>query len=142
MHLQLEHKVLPGSLELAYLGDTIYDLYVRTHLIELGGKVGALHRQAIQLVCAHAQAEALSRVEPMLSEEELAVVRRARNVRQTPPRNADIAEYHKATVFEALLGYLYATDRDERLNAVLGVALPRELLAQVHAKLMGGRHGE
>ncbi|MBQ8973806.1 MAG: ribonuclease III [Clostridia bacterium] len=142
MHLQLEHKVLPGSLELAYLGDTIYDLYVRTHLIELGGKVGALHRQAIQLVCAHAQAEALSRVEPMLSEEELAVVRRARNVRQTPPRNADIAEYHRATAFEALLGYLYATDRDERLNAVLGVALPRELLAQVHAKLMGGRHGE
>ncbi len=127
MIFEFEHGTLPGSLELAYLGDALYDLYVREHLIAHGGRVRALHREAIHLVCAHAQSEALGRVEAMLTEAEADVVRRARNARQTPPRNADIGEYHRATALEALVGYLYVTGQRDRMNAVLAGALPDEM---------------
>ena len=128
MEFKFEHNVLPGSLELAYLGDTVYDLYVRSHLVEKGGRVGKMHRQAIRLVCAHAQAEALSRIQDDLTEEEANVVRRARNVHQSPPKNADPADYQKATGLEALIGFLYATGREERLGALLEKALPPEMI--------------
>ena len=124
MEFKFAHNALPGSLELAYLGDTIYDLYVRTHLVGAGGRVGAMHRRAVALVCAHAQSEALARVEDSLSEEEAAVARRARNAHQSPPRHADAGEYHRATALEALLGYLYVTGHRERMEALLAQALP------------------
>ena len=124
MIFEFQHGSLPGSLELAYLGDSLYDLYVREHLVAQGGRVRAMHREAVTLVCAHAQSEALRRVEPMLSEAESDVVRRARNAHQSPPRNADPAEYHRATALEALIGFLYVTGQRERMNAVLAQALP------------------
>ncbi len=127
MIFEFEHGTLPGSLELAYLGDSLYDLYVREHLIARGGRVRALHRDAVHLVCAHAQSEALSRVEGLLTEAEADVVRRARNARQTPPRNADAGEYHRATALEALVGYLYVTGNKDRMNAILSAALPDTL---------------
>lgn len=130
MEFKFEHNALPGSLELAYLGDTVYDLYVRSHLVKQGGRVGVMHRQAIRLVCAHAQAEALGRIQELLSEEEASVVRRARNVRQSPPKNADAGEYHRATGLEALIGYLYATGRHERMQELLEKALPPEMIGQ------------
>ena len=122
----LAHGQLPGSLELAYLGDTIYDLYVRTQLVREGGHVRDLHRRAVQRVCAHAQAEALGRIEAELTETEADVVRRARNAHQNPPKNADPAEYHRATALEALTGYLYATGQFARLDALLCKALALE----------------
>ena len=124
MIFNFEHGTLPGSLELAYLGDSLYDLYVREHLVAGGGRVHALHRQAVSMVCAHAQAEALGRVEGLLTNEEADVVRRARNAKQSPPRNADIGEYHRATALEALVGYLYVTGRRDRMNEILAAALP------------------
>ena len=127
MIFEFQHGTLPGSLELAYLGDSLYDLYVREHLIARGGRVRALHRDAVHLVCAHAQSEALSRVEGLLTEAEADVVRRARNARQTPPRNADAGEYHRATALEALVGYLYVTGNKDRMNAILSAALPDTL---------------
>ena len=127
MIFQFEHGALPGSLELAYLGDSLYDLYVRERLIAHGGRVRALHREAVSLVCAHAQSEALGRVEPLLTGEEADVVRRARNAKQTPPRNADIGEYHRATALEALVGYLYVTGARDRMNEILAAALPAEI---------------
>lgn len=130
MEFKFEHNVLPGSLELAYLGDTVYDLYVRSHLVAEGGRVGALHRRAIRLVCAHAQSEALGRVQDRLSEEEAAVARRARNAQQSPPKHADAAEYHRATALEAVVGYLYATGQLERMREILEVALPPEIIEQ------------
>ena len=126
MIFNFEHNALPGSLELAYLGDSLYDLYVREHLIARGGRVRALHGQAVRLVCAHAQSEALRRVEPALSSQEADVVRRARNTRQTPPRNADAGEYHRATALEALIGYLYVTGQGDRMSEILALALPEE----------------
>ena len=69
-----------------------------------------------------AQSEALARVEPLLTEEEAAVVRRARNARQTPPRHASIAEYHRATALEALMGALYLSGDMARLKELMEVA--------------------
>ena len=126
MIFNFEHNALPGSLELAYLGDALYDLYVREHLIARGGRVRELHREAISLVCAHAQSEALARVAGCLTDAEADVVRRARNAHQNPPRNADPGEYHHATALEALIGWLYVTDQRDRMNEVLRLALPEE----------------
>lgn len=114
---------LPGSLELAYLGDAIYDFYVRERLVRGGERIHALHKSAVATVCAHAQAEALSRIEALLTDEERGVVRRARNARQTPPRSADPAEYRRATALEALIGYLYLTDQRARMEALIASAL-------------------
>ena len=124
MIFNFEHKTLPGSLELAYLGDTLYDLYVREHLVARGGRVRALHREAVALVCAHAQSQALTRIMDALTEAERDVVRRARNTRQSPPKNADPGEYHHATALEALVGWLYVTGQRERMNELLRLALP------------------
>lgn len=129
MEHAFEHNAPPGSLELAFLGDTIYDFYVRRHLVRRGGRVREMHREAVALVCAHAQAEALGRIEGALSEAETAVVRRARNAHQTPPRNAHPAEYHRATGLEALIGYLYLTGRQARIDELMRLALP-ELCAE------------
>ena len=127
MIFNFEHNALPGSLELAYLGDCLYDLYVRERLIARGGRVRAMHREAISLVCAHAQSAALARVMDALTDEEKDVVRRARNAHQTPPKNADPGEYHHATALEALVGWLYVTGRRERMNEVLALALPAQV---------------
>ena len=72
----LEHAQLPGSLELAYVGDAIYEVAVRRRIVKTGAKVSALHRQAVSRVCAHAQAEAFGRVEP---------TRTGRNITGLPP---------------------------------------------------------
>ncbi len=124
MIFDFEHGSLPGSLELAWLGDSLYDLYVRERLIAGGGRVKALHGRAISLVCAHAQSEALERIRDALTEAEQDVVRRARNAHQSPPKNADIGEYHHATALEALIGWLYVTGQRDRMNAILQMALP------------------
>ena len=126
MIFNFEHNALPGSLELAWLGDALYDLYVREHLVARGGKVRALHREAISFVCAHAQAEALARIADALTEAEADVVRRARNAHQNPPKNADPGEYHHATALEALIGWLYVTGQKDRMGELLQMALPEE----------------
>jgi ribonuclease-3 family protein len=122
-HESFDHGQLPGSLELAFMGDTIYDLRVREYLVRRGGRVRDMHREASRNVCAHAQSEAFGRIEGMLTEEESHVARRARNAHQNPPRNADPAEYHRATALEALIGYLYLTGQTERMNQLLDAAV-------------------
>lgn len=117
------HGQLPGALELAFVGDSVYDLTVRARLVREGGHVRDLHRKAVGFVKAAAQSEALGRIEPMLTEEEAGVVRRARNARQTPTKNADAADYHRATALEALIGFLYLTGREERLKEILEICL-------------------
>lgn len=117
---------LPGSLELAYLGDTLWDLFVREELVRTGGRMKELHRAAVARVRASAQSRALARIEDALTEDEAAVVRRARNARQTPPKNADPADYCRATALEALFGYLYLTGRLERMKTLMYQAENRE----------------
>lgn len=113
--------LLLPALTLAYLGDTVYDLYVRTALAEtLHLKVHALHLKAAEHVCARGQAQAFRRVEPLLSEEEQAAYRRGRNAHSgTVPKNADVRDYRVATGFEALLGHLYVKGEDARIGELM-----------------------
>lgn len=113
------HGQLPGSLELAFVGDSIYDLYVRSGLVMKGGRIKELHSKAVKRVNAHAQSQALLKIEEELTEDEQLVVRRARNAKQSPPKNADPDDYHRATALEALLGYLYLTGQKDRLDEFL-----------------------
>ena len=109
-----------SPLVLAYIGDTIYDLLVRTYLI-LTNKVTVhnLHNQAINFVNAGAQAHTLEAIFEKSTDEEKNIVRRGRNAKSgTVPKNADIGEYRYATGFEALLGYLYLTEQTDRLMEI------------------------
>ena len=116
------------ALTLAYLGDTIYDLYVRTFLAEtLQFKVHALHLEAAKRVCAKGQAQAFRRIEPLLSETEQAAYRRGRNAHSgTVPKNADVRDYRVATGLEALLGHLYVKGEDARIGELMRVAIQFE----------------
>lgn len=117
-----------SALTLAYLGDTIYDLYARTLLaMESDAKVHALHLMSNRLVCAKGQAEAFFRVQGMLDEEELSAFRRGRNAHSaTVPKNADVRDYRIATGFESLLGYLYCLGRDARIGEIMKTALGKD----------------
>lgn len=110
-----------GALELAYLGDTIHDFFVRSLLLRAGGTVHRLHKNATRLVNATAQADILRALWPELTEEEQDVVRRGRNANahHAPPKGASAADYRLATGLEALWGYLYLTGAEERLAALL-----------------------
>ncbi|MDR0840830.1 MAG: Mini-ribonuclease 3 [Christensenellaceae bacterium] len=120
---------LLSPLVLAYIGDTVYDLYVRTQLVlSSDAGVHGLHVQSAGRVCAAAQAKALRAVERMLLEDELYIYRRGRNSHMgTVPKHASIADYRTATGFEALLGYLYLSGQDARLSAILRAALTPDL---------------
>lgn len=106
-----------SPLALAYIGDAIYDLIVRTMLVGKGNApVNSLHRRASSLVKAEAQKESMLHIEPLLTEEERSVYRRGRNAKSyTTAKNASVADYRVATGFEAVMGYLYLTGQTERL---------------------------
>jgi ribonuclease-3 family protein len=106
---------------LAFLGDTVYETYVRRHVIEKG-QVNAdlLHRAAVRFVRADSQAYALKAMMDKLSEEEQNLVKRARNKKiSTKPKNADPVVYKWATAFEALAGYLYLSQDHARLEGII-----------------------
>lgn len=109
-----------SPIRLAYIGDAVHDLLVRTQLVFAGGKAGAMHRDATRHVNAAAQAQALAKIAGELSETEADVVRRGRNAHanHNVPRRANPAEYKQATGLEALFGFLYLTGRMERLCAL------------------------
>jgi ribonuclease-3 family protein len=110
---------------LAFLGDTVYETYVRRHVIEKG-QVNAdlLHRSAVRFVRADAQASALKAMMDKLSEEEQNLVKRARNKKiSTKPKNADPVAYKWATAFEALVGYLYLSQEHSRLEEIVTEAI-------------------
>lgn len=114
-----------NPLQMAYIGDTIHDLYVRSLLLARGMSVGAMHKRAVRMVSAGAQARMLRAIEPMLTQEEADVARRGRNAqaKHAAPRHADPADYAHATGLEALWGYLYITGQGERLDVLMTAAL-------------------
>ena len=105
----------------AYVGDCVYELYIRTKLVnETKLKPHALHIEAIKHVKAQAQAETLKKIYDDLTEKEQDIVRRGRNAENHHlPKNADPADYMYSTAFEGLIGYLYLTKQDERLKEIL-----------------------
>lgn len=114
---------LPGPLQLAYLGDAVWELHVRETIVGAGpAKLDDMHRQAVERVHAAAQAALLHSVEHRLTDDEREVVRRGRNAKSHGPRGVDPADYRYSTAFECLLGYLHFTGRHERLQEVLRMA--------------------
>lgn len=111
---------------LAHAGDAVYELYVRTYLSPLGfPKVNDLHKATVRAVCAPAQAAAFRLIEPLLSDEEAAVYRRARNTHHARiPHGSTPAEYSAATGLEALFGWLYLSGNTARCDELFETMLP------------------
>ena len=116
-----------NPLQMAYVGDTVHDLYVRSMLLSRGMTVGKMHKQAVRMVSAGAQARMLERIEDELTETEADVARRGRNsqAKHAAPKHADPADYAHATGLEALWGYLYLSGQTERLDELVRMALLR-----------------
>ncbi len=108
----------------AYIGDCVYELYIRTKLVEETKlKPHALHIQSIKYVKAQAQAEILKKIYNTLTEKEKDIVRRGRNAENHHlPKNANVQDYMYSTAFEALIGYLYLTKQNKRLKEILKVS--------------------
>ena len=106
-----------SPLSLAFLGDSVYDTLVREYLLRIANMpVAKLHSAKVKLVCAEFQSEAHSRLEDVLDEKELAVLKRGRNATgNTVPKHADAVEYRRATAVECLFGYLFLLGRTERI---------------------------
>jgi len=113
-------KLMP-PLVWAYIGDCVYELFIRMKLINTTKlNPHKLHLEAIKYVKAKAQAEILTKIYDELSEEEKDIVRRGRNAQNHHlPKNAELVDYTYSTAFEALIGYLYLSKQDERLNEIL-----------------------
>ncbi len=109
----------------AYIGDAVYELYVRTNLVNNTQlKPHKLHIESIKYVKAKAQADILKRIEAELTDDEKEIVRRARNAENHHlPKNADRTDYMYSTAFEGLIGFLYLTKKDERLKEILKMCM-------------------
>lgn len=111
----------------AYIGDCVYELYIRTYLVDTTKlNPHKLHIEAIKYVKAGAQAEFLKEIMESLSEEEKDIVRRARNTNNHHlPKNSNVQEYMYSTAFEALIGYLYLCKKYERVKEIIEGILKR-----------------
>ena len=119
-----------SPLTLAYIGDGVYELVIRTVLVKKGNcPVNQLHKMASSLVKAGAQSKMMEILEPVLTEEELAVYKRGRNAHSpTMAKHATMADYRRATGFEALMGYLYLKEDYSRIVELVRKGIPEENL--------------
>ena len=109
----------------AYIGDSVYEMFIRTTLINISNaKPHKLHIESIKYVKAKAQADILKKISENLTEEEKNIVRRGRNTENHHvAKNSNVADYAQSTAFEALLGYLYLTKQDARLEEILNMCI-------------------
>lgn len=114
-----------NALALAYLGDAIYEVYIREHVLLKGNyKQNILHQRSIAFVSAKAQAKIIKKIQPWLTEEEFDVVKRGRNMKSnTSPKNTDIIDYRYSTGFETLIGYIYLQGNIKRLEDIIQMAI-------------------
>ena len=114
-----------SPLALAFIGDGIFELVVRTVVITKANRGnGDLHKMAVHYVKAPSQARMMEKIKPVLTPEESDVLRRGRNASpHSKAKNASLSEYHKATAFEALLGYLYLSGRTERMLELIRMGM-------------------
>ncbi len=117
---------------LAYVGDAVYELYARLHTCNsCQGKSGQLHQRSVEIVKAKAQAAAIKRLLPHLSQEELAIYKRGRNSQPASrARHAHPADYQMATGLETLIGYISLKQEDERLIELMGLILKEDIYEQ------------
>lgn len=119
-------QIKPNTLNpisLAYIGDAVYEILVREHLALSGDRPPEqLHRLAVNFVSAKAQAAAIQKLMPTLTEEEISAFKRGRNAKVSHiPKGASPAHYHNATGFEALFGHLYLTGQAERMRELFKI---------------------
>lgn len=114
-----------SPLTLAYIGDAIYELVIRTILVEKGNtQVNKLHQRASKLVKASAQSEIIEKLKPYLTEEEMGIFKRGRNAKSfTMAKNASMSDYRRATGFEALMGHLYLTEQWDRILELIKIGI-------------------
>lgn len=114
-----------SPLALAYIGDGVYELFIRTYVLSRGNMpVNKMHKASRELVRATAQAKLYHLIENQLTEEEMQVLKRGRNAKSiSAPKNADITEYRHATGVEALIGYLYLEGNIGRINEIIEIGL-------------------
>lgn len=114
-----------SPLTLAFLGDCVFDLIIRTVIVERGNRAAeSLHKKKSAIVKAQTQAKIAELILDGLSEEELAVYKRGRNAKSySTAKNASVTDYRKATGFEALLGYLYLQNKEDRIIELIKSAL-------------------
>lgn len=118
----LEQARMLNPLVLAFVGDAIYEVFIRTYLVDKNRNltVHNLHIEAVKYVKSHSQSELIKKIEPDLTQEERYIFKRGRNAKSgTVPKNSDLIEYKFATGFESVLGFLYMTQQTERLNYIL-----------------------
>lgn len=110
----------------AYVGDAVYELYIRTHLVNKTNlKPHKLHIEAIKYVKAQSQAQALKKIEVNLTKKEKEIVRRGRNTENHHvAKNASVQDYMYSTAFEALIGYLYLTNQEKRIKELVEMIIP------------------
>lgn len=123
--INFEKASLYPPLVLAYIGDAVYEVYVRSRMLSEHGNMPPhkLHIHSIKYVRAHAQSNAMHVLEKLLTEQEEAIYKRGRNSKSaTVPRNADISDYRRATGLEALFGYLYLSGETDRLHELMKTA--------------------
>lgn len=118
---QRKNPRLMNPLVLAYIGDTVYDLYVRSWLIERSDATAhGLHVMATRKVCAKAQAAGAMAIMEQLTEDELYIFKRGRNSHMgTVPKHAEMSDYRAASGLEALLGYLFLSGEDSRIRELM-----------------------
>ncbi len=123
--MEPREAALLSPLQLAYLGDAVWELLVRETLILQKLNVHHMHTECIRRVNAASQAGYMALLQPFLTEEEAAVVQRGRNAhaRHPSPRNQNPADYSEATAFEALIGYLYVAGDRSRLSEMIVIIL-------------------
>ncbi len=115
-----------APLALAYVGDAVFELYIRTLLLKKNSRVDRLHKEAVGLVKAQAQAGYYKKLEEHLTGEEREILHRGRNAKSRHPKSAAVQEYHMSTGFECLLGYLFLKNDEDRLVQLLELALREE----------------
>lgn len=124
----MNHKANSYSpLALAYIGDGVYEMFVRTYVMNKGNApVNKMHKASRELVRASAQAKIYYLIEESLTEQEMAILKRGRNAKSiSVPKNGDVTEYRHATGLEALIGYLYIDGQIERIKELIDLGLKR-----------------
>lgn len=108
---------LQNPLVLAFIGDGVFELFIRTLLMKNPKKVAKLHREAAKIVCAKGQSQLADQISYLFNDNEARIFRRGRNTNQkTMAKNAKVSDYRKATGLEALFGYLYLSGQEERME--------------------------
>lgn len=117
-----------SPLVLAYIGDAVFELFVRTMVLSKGNApVNKMHKRSREIVKAKGQSDMYFKIEDMLTEEEQSVFRRGRNAKShTMPKNANLIDYKHATGLEALFGYLYLQGKMERLMMLFNKGILKE----------------